>query len=421
MFDTTIAALGPLASIALGLMLLWIAACRIDSFATSNDLVGIVLRMAGWAMLLAGLLVTLVFMSHVFALFLWLAAIVVLVSTVVRYFAAEQQSLVWALTVAAERGIPLESAARAFAEERNDRIGRRSTLLADYLEAGVPLSLALKRSKTFVPSAIILAADLGQESGNLGAALRHAAGQIDESEAALRWTLEKLFYVAFVILFSILAMTFLMIKIIPIFKKMFSEFEMELPVATSWLIEVCDLLASGWPLLLPLFVVWLWFLVVGLCSYMGISAHSLPVVNRLWWSADCAIVLRWLATAVRQQRPLAEAIRTLAIRFPQHRVRIRLEHASSRIDRGANWCESLRSAGLIRPSESALFKTAERVGNLDWTLDEMANSGMRRAAYRLRAFMNIAFPVALLLLGLMVLFITVGLLMPLVAMIGGLA
>jgi type II secretory pathway component PulF len=421
MFDTTIAALGPLASIALGLMLLWIAACRIDSFATSNDLVGIVLRMAGWAMLLAGLLVTLVFMSHVFALFLWLAAIVVLVSTVVRYFAAEQQSLVWALTVAAERGIPLESAARAFAEERNDRIGRRSTLLADYLEAGVPLSLALKRSKTFVPSAIILAADLGQESGNLGAALRHAAGQIDESEAALRWTLEKLFYVAFVILFSILAMTFLMIKIIPIFKKMFSEFDMEFPVATSWLIEVCDLLASGWPLLLPLFVVWLWFLVVGLCSYMGISAHSLPVVNRLWWSADCAIVLRWLATAVRQQRPLAEAIRTLAIRFPQHRVRIRLEHASSRIDRGANWCESLRSAGLIRPSESALFKTAERVGNLDWTLDEMANSGMRRAAYRLRAFMNIAFPVALLLLGLMVLFITVGLLMPLVAMIGGLA
>lgn len=192
-------------------------------------------------------------------------------------------------------------------------------------------------------------------------------------------------------------------------------------MATRLLVEVCDHLASGWPLLLPLFVVWLWFLVVGLCSYMGISAHSLPLVNRLWWSADCAIVLRWLATAVRQQRPLAEAIRTLAIRFPQHRVRIRLEHASSRIDRGANWCESLHSAGLIRPSESALFKTAERVGNLDWTLDEMANSGMRRAAYRLRAFMNIAFPVALLLLGLMVLFITVGLLMPLVAMIDGLA
>jgi type II secretory pathway component PulF len=174
-------------------------------------------------------------------------------------------------------------------------------------------------------------------------------------------------------------------------------------------------------LLLPLFVVWLLFLVAGLCWYMGVSPNSLPVLNRLWWSADCAIVLRWLATSVRRHQPLAEAIRTLAIRFPQHRVRVRLEHASSRIDRGADWCESLRSAGLIRRSEGVLFKTAERVGNLDWTLDEMANSGMRRAAYRIRAYMNIAFPIALLLLGLIVLFITVGVLMPLVAMIEGLA
>ncbi|HUG66239.1 MAG TPA: type II secretion system F family protein, partial [Pirellulaceae bacterium] len=285
MFDTTIAALGPLASIALGLMLLWIAACRIDSFTTGTDLVTTLMRVVGWVMLLVGILVMLVFTSHVFALFLWLATIVVLVSTVVRYFAAEQQSLVWALTVAAERGIPLESAARAFAEERNDRIGRRATLLADYLEAGVPLSLALKRSKTFVPSAILLAADLGQESGNLGAALRHAAGQIDESETTLRWTLERLFYVAFIILFSCGAMTFLMVKIIPVLKKIFSEFDMELPPVTNALIEVSDVLAHGWPLLLPLFVVWLFFLVVGLCWYMGVSPNSLPVLNRLWWSA----------------------------------------------------------------------------------------------------------------------------------------
>ncbi len=421
MFDTTLAAVGPLALIALGLILLWIAACRSDRFTSGNDLVDILSRVVGWTMLLLGMLVTLVFTSYGIGLLLWLATIVVLVSTVVRYFAAEQQSLVWALTVAAERGIPLESAARAFAEERNDRIGRRSTLLADYLEAGVPLSLALKRAKTFMPSAIMLAAELGQESGELGAALRHAAGQIDESEATLRWTIERLFYVAFVVLFGLGAITFLMLKIIPVIEKMFSEFEMELPIATKWLIEVCDVLTSGWPLLLPLFVVWLSLLGVGLCWYMGISPHRLPLVNRLWWSADCALVLRWLATAVRQQRPLAEAIRTLAIRFPQHRVRMRLEHASSRIDRGANWCQSLRSARLIRTSECALFTTAERVGNLDWTLDEMANSGMRRASYRIQAYMNIAFPIVLLLLGAIVLFITAGVLMPLIALIDGLA
>ncbi|MCA9141562.1 MAG: type II secretion system F family protein [Planctomycetales bacterium] len=421
MFDTTLAALGPLALIALGLTLLWLASRRIDIYTATSDLVATLLRIVGWTLLLVGLLIMLVFMSHVFAIFLWIATVVVLVSTVVRFYDAEQQSLVWALTVAAERGIPLESVARSFAEERNDRIGRRAALLADYLEAGVPLSLALKRSKTFVPSAIMLAADLGQESGTLGGALRHAAAQSDDSETTLRWTLERLFYVAFVVLFSGAAVTFLMLKIVPVLKRMFEEFELELPHVTKLLVSVCDALASGWPLLLPLVLFWLLFLVVGLCWYMGVPPNSLPVVNRLWWSADCALVLRWLASSVRQQRPLADSIRTLALRFPQHRVRMRLEHASSRIDRGADWCESLRAAGLIRRSECALFKTAERVGNLDWSLEEMANSGMRRAAYRIRAWMNVAFPAALLLLGAIVLFITVGILSPLVAMIQGLA
>lgn len=421
MFDTTIAALGPLALMGLGAMLLWFAAGQIDRDLTNSNIVIVLLRVVGWVMLLIGILIMLAFMVHAFAIFLWLATIVVLVSTVVRYFAAEQQSLLWALTVAAERGIPLESAARSFAEERNDRIGYRATLLADYLEAGVPLSLALKRSKTSVPTAITLAADLGQETDYLGAALRQAVGQIDQSEATLRWTLERLFYVAFVILFSCAAVTFLMLKIIPVFKQILGDFELELPYATRALIAVSDVLASGWPLLVPLVVVWAILTSVGLCSYMGIAPHRLPLVNRLWWSADCALVMRWLANSVRQQRPLAEVIRSLATRFPQHRVRLRLEQASSRIDRGADWCDSLRSAGLIRRSESALFKTAERVGNLEWTLDEMASSGMRRAAYRIRAWMNIAFPVVLLLLGMVVLFITVGVLMPLIAMIEGLA
>lgn len=421
MTDTTLAAVGPLILIAFGVGLLWLAARRVDGLVTSNELGVTLLRCTGWVILVVGILVMLLVMSHVFSIFLWIATIVVIISAVSRYFAAEQQGLLWTLTVAAERGIPLESAARAFAEERNDRVGRRAMLLADFLEAGVPLSLALTRSKNYMPAPVMLAAELGQDAGDLGTALRQAAGEIDESEATLRWTLERLFYLAFLVLASCAALTFLMLHIIPMFKKMLEEFEMEIPQATQCLIMLSDFAARGWPILLPLFVVWVLFTVFGLGWYMGASPHNLPIVNRLWWSADCALVLRWLANAVRKEVPFAEAIRALAIRFPHQGIRKRLEYASSRIDRGAHWCESLRMAGLIRRSESALFQTAARVGNLDWTLEEMASSGMRRATYRFRAWMNILFPVALLLIGAAVLLIAVGVMMPLVDLIAGLS
>ena len=59
------------------------------------------------------------------------------------------------------REIPMEVAARAFAMERRGVVGTRARNLADYLEAGTPLSLALKRSGNTLPSEAMLAADMG--------------------------------------------------------------------------------------------------------------------------------------------------------------------------------------------------------------------------------------------------------------------
>jgi len=94
-----------------------------------------------------------------------------------------------------------------------------------------------------------------------------------------------------------------------------------------------------------------------------------------------------------------------------------LERAASRIDDGQEWSESLRQVGLIRRSEAALFQAAERAGNLAWALEEMADSGVRRATYRLRAWLNVLFPATVLVFGGGVFFIALGLMMPLFSLI----
>ena len=118
-----------------------------------------------------------------------LMAAVVVVFIARRYFEAERRSLLWVLMAAAERGIPLEAAVSAFEDERDDVIGKRARTLADYLEAGVPLALALQRSRNPVPAAALLAADLGQQTGTLGPALRQvvaAHGRRGERELGAR-------------------------------------------------------------------------------------------------------------------------------------------------------------------------------------------------------------------------------------------
>ena len=153
MFDLALIALGPLALVAVGIAVLWAIARSSAANGFGISVPAQIARVLAWVVLLAGIFTTVTLMSHAFAVVLWILTAVVLVSAVVRYFAAERQSLLWVLTVAAERGIPLELAARAFGHERNDGVGRRAQLLADYLEAGVPLALALQRSGNYVSPA----------------------------------------------------------------------------------------------------------------------------------------------------------------------------------------------------------------------------------------------------------------------------
>ena len=52
----------------------------------------------------------------------------------------------------------------------------------------------------------------------------------------------------------------------------------------------------------------------------------------------------------------------------------------------------MRSIGVVA-------NAAARTGNLAWALEEMADSSVRRSAYRLRAFLGVAFPLVVMIYG----------------------
>jgi len=412
-----ILAIGPLLAIAIGWALCWVGTSRAPSDDPTAARLFIFL---GAFLVILGVGFGIAINGHFISLILLFAMVAIILSSITRFYVAERHSLIWVLTVAAERGIPLESAARAFAEERNDLIGRRANLLADYLEAGVPLSLAITRSRCSVSPAVQLAADLGQQTGTLGVGLRQASSVQDAGEATLRSMIEKFFYLVVVFVMGLLVVSFLLLKIVPVIAKMFDDFGLELPELTRLLISFADLFVSS-GLVVPIML--FMFAMIGLMAicYIGFSPRKLPLIGRLWWSADCALVMHWMAVAVRQKLPLGEMIRMLAVNFPQAKVRRRLERASARIDRGQNWCDSLRATGIFRRRENVLFKSAERAGNLAWALDEMAQSGIRRTSHRMRVWSNILFPLVVIGFGGIVLFICLGSFLPLVSLISGLS
>ena len=99
----------------------------------------------------------------------------------------------------------------------------------------------------------------------------------------------------------------------------------------------------------------------------------------------------------------------------------RLVRVKRDVEHGSDWVESLSDHGLIRPLDEAVLKSAERVGNLPWALEEMAASNDRRLGYRLQLVLQMLFPLTIIGIGALVFIFAVAYFSPLVKLIKVLA
>src|SRR5262249_58537213 len=131
----------------------------------------------------------------------------------VRYRQMERRAMLWSLAVAAEKGIPLASAVRAFAEERNDDLGYRARLLAEALEKGMPLDHALEESYTRLPDDALVAVHTGCQTGTLAAMLRGVVRNAATLDAVVHAAVARVVYLVTFSFFAALVTIFLPMSI----------------------------------------------------------------------------------------------------------------------------------------------------------------------------------------------------------------
>jgi type II secretory pathway component PulF len=351
-----------------------------------------------------------------------LIAIALVLMVLDRTRRAQHTALISTLAMAAERGIPMPEAARAFADEMQGDAGIRALALARNLEAGRPLSLAASAVRLRMGSALRLAIRMGETLGVLGPAMRQQLDDSQQADNALRDAIGRLFYLSNVILILVFINTFVMMRIVPVFEKMFEEFELMLPSMTVQLINLSTWVVTiGWVFLVPVNLLLPVFLFGSLLYFAGWLPRGLPLVWPLTKRYDGALVMRGLALAIRRGLPLPAALDAVADSYPISMAVGRLRHASMRIAGGMPWTQALRGTRLISSADAAVLAAAERAGNLPWALEQMADSALRRQTQRLQALVGLAFPIALLLVAMFVGFFVIALFLPLVSLIQGLA
>ena len=394
-----------------------------DAFRSGpREWLGAVLKVCSWIAFYVVLgIVFCVMVAWPVAIFLWLASLVVGLMIFIRYREMERRTMLWSLAVAAEKGIPLAAAVRAFAAERRDGLGVRARLLAEALENGMSLDKALEESYTRLPNDAMVAVHAGCQTGTLASMLRSAVRNAATLDAAVHAAVARIVYLVTFVFFAALLMVFLAVKIVPAFIKIFEDFKMTLPPVTLALISFFSIFSRHPVVAFTVLFCLLTALIYSLTRYVGLVQWDPPLVRAMSLPLDEALVLRALAESVGQKRSLTATIDVLARQYPKTHIRLRLCDVAARIDRGAHWCESLEASGLLPSAEAGVLRSAERVGNLVWAMNEMADRLTRKFATRLTAVLSVAFPVVLLLFAGVVFLVGVGLIFPLANLISHLA
>lgn len=384
-----------------------------------RDPLHLAMTVMGRVMILCGFAEGCVLMLNwAFSILFGAALIVVLIFAAFRYWRRRQASLLAVMAAASRSWAPLSPAIEGFSREWRGWFGWRCRWLAQMLAAGTPLPDALRTAGWLVPRRALAMIEAGARSGNLVAALEETTRQPASRPVFLK-VAAACWYFSSLTLMGSGVFTFVMIKIVPTYIKIFDDFDAELPALTLALISATHwFVYFGWLILLLLLLGMACYGVLRLVGIVGWLPPPLAVVSR---RLESAVVLRSLAAAAETKQSLLPALSALAEHYPVSSVRHLLRRALNELTQGRPWQQAFLSQGLLRRADAVLLNSAERVGNLPWALREVADSLERCVANRMLAWLEVLVPAMILVAGAVVMFIVVGLFLPLIRLIEGLA
>jgi type II secretory pathway component PulF len=267
----------------------------------------------------------------------------------------------------------------------------------------------------------------GEQSGALPGTLREIADQREGFSRLTRQTLTMLVYPAVVVTWAFAVVTFLLTYIVPKFIALFQELGVkDFPAPTLVLMNLSHGIA--------------WFILALVAS--GGAALGLYVFRRRtergrlildYWRLGSPLVGRVnlhlalgrvssaLGLLLARGVPMVEALRLAGAAAGNAVIAAALRRAERSVSEGRSVAEGLREAQVLPESFVWRVGVGERSGDLAGALSRMGAFYVEISQTTARALQGVIEPLIVIAMGLMVLFIVVGIFLPLVAIIGSLS
>jgi type IV pilus assembly protein PilC len=391
----------------------------------SDDPIFQILNVLGWGLILfpAGMI------AVAGTSFISILLGLIVMSTVVDVIVARrelQRHAIWALLSTDSRQSP-DSLSR-HQNRFTGIVGRAFRRLIKFLESGGTMSFAIAENPKAIPREAQAIASISAMNSGSAFPARHSSNNLSLSTIGLEtlpnWQdlTKRASYVVTILITMALIMTFVMIKIVPSFQAIFDDFELELPQITRMLVSVSyNFATSGVAAVLVLLIILLLLAAISTAiAYLCDLPVLRPLTDRVFMGFHRSLVLRLLAIAAQKGEPFTQVLHQLIHErpnYPSRVVRRQLDKVNRLMLNGYDWKEALAGASFIKRADIPMLTTAEVAGNLPWVLQILADQKSRMLIFRWKAFEQVAFPIVIVVIGLIVGIFCIALFVPLVHLI----
>jgi type IV pilus assembly protein PilC len=154
------------------------------------------------------------------------------------------------LSILQDAGLPILRSLKLLAEMQKPGRLKNSLLdVCDEIEGGATLSEAMSKSPKAFDRLYCNMIRAGEAGGALEVILRRLAEFMERSESLRRKVKGALVYPIVVVMVAVGILAFIMIKIVPQFKKIFDDFDSELPAMTQLLVDISNWVVAYWYLI----------------------------------------------------------------------------------------------------------------------------------------------------------------------------
>lgn len=326
-------------------------------------------------------------------------------------------------------GVSLVQVMRIFIEQTGEKSVRNFLKeLVEFVTKGVTLPQALQNCSFEIPEYAILAVSETIQYGRLPYALEQIAKQMEHEEKMRISVKKSVFYPRLIALICVGVFFSMLVVVFPHFIGMFSGLQFEMPVFTSFIIELSDFFRMFWWVVAAIFL-----LLGGIYRLLRLSAsgkrvhESLvnlhPFLGRLMRECANAQFTRTFATLLSCRVAPVNALPAAIARIKKcELLKDSLNLAYEEVVAGKSLSKAFLERGELPKMLTQMTGIGEEIGNLDEMMAQLADYYEERAEKIQEKRTRILEPVYVLMMVIFVMILVVALLQPMIILydtIGG--